>query len=312
MSVSAVPEVTICEVGPRDGLQNDPAILAAPVRADLVERLTACGLRRIEAVSFVNAARVPQMAEPEHVVALVERAPGASFAGLALNVRGYERLRETEVDQVRFALSCTEGFSERNSGCSVAEALRAARAVAGAARRDGRKVAVTLMVAFGCPFEGHVSESTVLSLAESVLELEPDELVLADTIGVATPGHVRRLLVPLSSGKAVLGAHLHDTRNTAVANAFAALDAGATVLDSAIGGLGGCPFAPGASGNLATEDLVYALERDAIDTGVDLDELISVARWLQDLLGHPLPGRLHRVGRPMSGDPHAVLQAKPS
>ena len=290
-------KVTLCEVGPRDGLQNDALTLSPVVRAELINRLAGCGLRRIEAVSFVRPERVPQMDAAEEVVALVSRSSEVSYAGLVLNTRGYERLANTNLDQVRVAVSCTESFSQRNANSSVADAVESARRTARAARADGRSVSITLMVAFGCPFEGDVPSNAVLALAESCLDLEPDELILADTIGVGSPTQTRRLLQLLSNVGVTLGVHLHDTRNTAIANALAAIESGATVLDASVGGTGGCPFAPGASGNVATEDLVYVLAREGIDTGVNLDLLISTAQWLSGLLGHPLPGRLHQVGR---------------
>ena len=297
--------VTLCEVGPRDGLQNDPSILPPSVRAELVNRLTGSGLRRIEAASFVRSTRVPQMDGAEEVIARIDRSPGVSYAGLVLNARGYERLRQTALDQARIAVSCSENFSQRNANSSITEAVRAARQIAGAAKRDGRSVSITLMVAFGCPYEGEVPASSVLALAEELFDAEPDELILADTIGVGSPTQVRRLIDPMPNVGVRLGVHLHDTRNTAIANALAAIESGATVIDASVGGIGGCPFAPGASGNVATEDLVYILEREGIETGIDLDMLISTAHWLSARLGHPLPGRVHRIEGPAGSRPRS-------
>jgi len=284
--------ISICEVGPRDGLQNEKDVLAPKTRAELVNQLAAAGLPVVEAVSFVSAERVPQMAGAEEVVEGIERRDGTTYAGLALNERGYDRLRAAGLDEVRFAVAATESFSKRNANASVEEAVSAAEKVLAQAREDGLRSTATISVAFGCPFEGRVDPEIVVALAERLRGA--DEVVLADTIGVATPGQVRALVERV--GKPV-GAHLHNTRNTGFANAYAALEGGATTLDSSIGGLGGCPFAPRATGNVATEDLVYMLEGDGIETGVDLDALIAISEWLESVLGRPLEGQLYRAGR---------------
>jgi isopropylmalate/homocitrate/citramalate synthase len=283
--------ISICEVGPRDGLQNEKDVLPPQTRADLVNRLAAAGLPVVEAVSFVSAERVPQMAGAEEVVAGVERRDGTVYAGLALNEKGYDRLREAGLDEVRFAVAATESFSKRNANASVDEALAAAEKVLARAHEDGLRATVTISVAFGCPFEGRVDPARVVELAKRVSGA--DDVVLADTIGVATPRHVRALIEQSSAS----GFHGHNTRNTGFANAYAALEAGATTLDSSIGGLGGCPFAPRATGNIATEDLVYMLEGDGVGTGVDLDALLAISEWLESLLGRPLEGQLYRAGR---------------
>jgi isopropylmalate/homocitrate/citramalate synthase len=284
--------ISICEVGPRDGLQNEQHVLAPKTRAELVNQLAATGLPVIEAASFVSSERVPQMAGAEEVVGAIERRDGTIYAGLALNEQGYDRLRAAGLDEVRFAVAATESFSRRNANASVEEAASAAERVLARAREDGLRSTVTISVAFGCPFEGRVDPEAVVSLAERLRVA--DEVVLADTIGVATPGQVRALVERV--GKPV-GAHLHNTRNTGFANAYAALEGGATTLDSSIGGLGGCPFAPRATGNVATEDLVYMLEGDGVETGVDLDALIAISEWLESILGRPLEGQLYRAGR---------------
>jgi isopropylmalate/homocitrate/citramalate synthase len=284
--------ISICEVGPRDGLQNEKEVLAPKTRAELVNQLAASGLPVVEAASFVSAERVPQMAGAEEVVEGIERRDGTLYAGLALNEQGYDRLRAAGLDEVRFAVAATESFSKRNANASVDEAVDAAVRVLARGREDGVRSTATISVAFGCPFEGPVDPETVVELAERLAEA--DELVLADTIGVATPKQVRALVERITRP---VGAHLHNTRNTGFANAYAALEGGATILDSSIGGLGGCPFAPRATGNIATEDLVYMLEGDGIETGVDLDALIAISEWLEDLLGRPLEGQLYRAGR---------------
>ncbi|HEX6490219.1 MAG TPA: hydroxymethylglutaryl-CoA lyase [Gaiellaceae bacterium] len=280
----------LCDVGPRDGLQNEPEPLPPAMRAGLVDRLAAAGLRRIEVASFVRDDRVPQMAGAEQVVAAIERHEGAEYAGLVLNEQGFERLRQSGLDRVNVSLAATESFNERNGNASLAAATARVERILAAADRP---TTATISVAFGCPFEGEVEPGVVEELAG---KLAADELVLADTIGVATPSQVKALTQRvLALGKPV-GFHGHNTRNTGYANALAALEAGASVLDSAIGGLGGCPFAPRATGNIATEDLVYLLEREEIRTGVDLDALIQTSEWLEELLGRPLEGQVYRAG----------------
>ena len=288
--------VTIVEVGPRDGLQNEADVLPPGARAELVARLVAAGARAVEVASFVDSRRVPQMAGAEEVVAQLERQPGVVYAGLALNERGYERLRAAGLDEVRFAFGATESFNRRNQNASVEESVAAGRSIAERARADGVRCTITISVAFGCPFEGEVDEGRVLDLAQRVADATPDALVLADTIGVGVPRQVESL-VPCALELGVpIGGHFHNTRNTGYANALAALEAGATVLDASVGGLGGCPFAPRASGNVATEDLVYLLEREGVATGIDLDALIGVSAWLEEVFGRRLEGQLYRAG----------------
>ena len=284
------------EVGPRDGLQNEEQTLPPETRAELVDRLAAAGLKRIEAASFVNPERVPQMAGAEEVVAALERLDGVVYSGLALNARGYERLRAAGLDEVSFAVAATESFSRRNAGTSVEAALADAERVVESAREDGIRSSLTISVAFGCPFEGRVDPQRVVEIAERLAATEPDELVLADTIGVATPRPVKALVERvLALGKPV-GGHFHNTRNAGFANAYASLEAGVSALDASVGGLGGCPFAPKATGNVATEDLVYLLEGEGVETGVDLEALIAVSEWLEQLLGRQLEGYLYRAG----------------
>ena len=288
----------VADVGPRDGLQNEPDVLEPRVRAELVERLARAGLPRVEAVSFVRPERVPQMAGAEEVVAAITGRDGAELAGLVLNEKGYGRLAQTTIDRVNVTLAATDSFSERNAGMPMEDALRQTRAVLEAARRDGRPATATVSVAFGCPFEGRVDPDRVVALAEKLAGA--DEVVLADTIGVATPRQVKSLVARVAELRSGVGAHLHNTRNTGYANAYAALEGGAEILDASVGGLGGCPFAPRATGNIATEDLVYLLDGDGVETGVDLGAVIEVAEWLESLLGRQLPGQLYRAGLPHS------------
>jgi hydroxymethylglutaryl-CoA lyase len=282
--------VTVCDVGPRDGLQNEARALPPPVRAELVGRLARAGLPRIEAVSFVRDDLVPQMAGAEQVVAEAERA-GAELSGLVLNERGYERFAAAGLDRLNVTLAATETFNEQNANATLAQALDRVQAIL--ARHDGPSTA-TVSCAFGCPFEGEVDPAAVADLCE---RLPAGELVLADTIGVATPRRVRRLLERVAILGKPVGFHGHNTRNTGYSCAWAALDAGAEVLDASVGGLGGCPFSPDATGNVATEDLVWQLERDGVATGVDVDAVSETARWLEGELGHGLEGYVHRAAR---------------
>ena len=292
----SAPAVTICDVAPRDGLQNDAKVLEPAVRAELVNRLAGAGVPRIEAVSFVNPARVPQMAGAEEVVQAVERRPGVVYAGLVLNDKGYDRLAATDLDEVHFAFASTETFNQRNQGASVADSIAAASRIVARAHEDGRRATVTIGVSFGCPFEGRVEPERILEIAAELVEAGPDELVFADTIGVGVPRQVRRLVGDAVRLGPPVGVHLHNTRNTGYANAFAAVEAGATVLDASLGGIGGCPFAPRATGNIATDDLVYLLHGERIETGIDLDALIEVAVWLDGVLGRQLEGQVYRAG----------------
>ncbi|MDT7699374.1 MAG: hydroxymethylglutaryl-CoA lyase [Pseudonocardiales bacterium] len=286
--------VAICEVGPRDGLQNEPDVLAPDIRAELANRMARTGVPRVEAASFVNPKRVPQMAGAEEVLAAVAPREGLTRAALVLNDRGYERLRTTSCEEVHVAFCVTETFNQRNQGRSVQESLQQTRNIITAAHADGRRATVTLAASFGCPFEGHVDPAHVLGLAEQLTDA--DEIIFADTIGVGVPGQVKRLLTGADHLDTPLGLHLHNTRNTGYANAYAAVEAGVAVLDASVGGIGGCPFAPRATGNIATEDLLYMLDKEGVDTGVDIDEVIHVAEWLESILGRRLTGQLYRVG----------------
>jgi isopropylmalate/homocitrate/citramalate synthase len=281
-----VAQVTLCDVGPRDGLQNEPETLAPAVRAELVNRLAAAGLPRVEAVSFVRDDRVPRMAGAEDAVAAIDRREGTEYAGLVLNLKGYERLRATSLDRVNCTLAATESFNRRNGNMALEEAVAQTQAILAASELP---TTVTLSVAFGCPFEGRVDPGRVVELCA---QLDRAQLVLADTIGVATPHQVRDLVQRARAA----GVHLHNTRNTGYANALAALEAGASLVDASVGGLGGCPYAPRATGNIATEDLVFLLEGEGIETGVDLDALVSVSEWLEAVLGRQLEGQVYRAG----------------
>jgi isopropylmalate/homocitrate/citramalate synthase len=293
----SVSGVVICDVGPRDGLQNDPKILEPETRAELVNLLADAGLPRIEAVSFVNPARVPQMARAEEVVAGIERREGVSYAGLVLNEKGYDRLRETSLDEAHLTFASTDTFNQRNQNATVEESMTTAAGILERTHEDGVRATVTIGVSFGCPFEGRVDPGRVLELASRLADAGADEIVFADTVGVAVPKQIRGVMAAASARfSCPVGVHLHNTRNTGFANAYAALEAGATVFDASVGGIGGCPFAPRATGNISTEDLVYLLHGEGVETGIDLDRLIGVAEWLEGVLERQLEGQVYRAG----------------
>ena len=286
-------EITLCDVGPRDGLQNDEAVLEPAVRAELCERLAATGLPRVEAASFVHPKLVPQMAGAEDVFAALP-ANGTTWAALVLNRKGLDRAVAAGAEEIHVAYPVTETFARRNQNMGLDEAAEAAAAIIDAAHEAGLRATATLAASFGCPFEGKVDPGVVAEHAGRMAAA--DELMLADTIGVGVPGQVKTLLHAVDV-EIPVGLHLHNTRNTGYANAYAGLEQGVTLFDASVGGLGGCPFAPRATGNIATEDLLYLLEGEGVDTGVDLDGVIGVAEWLSGVLGRPLPGLVHRTDR---------------
>ena len=291
----AAASVTVCDVGPRDGLQNEQLTLAPATRAELVNRLLAAGLSSVEIGSFVSPKAVPQMDGAEQVIAGVP-SKGATLSALVVNERGYERLAQTVVSEVHFAFAATETFNQRNQKASVQETLAVAGRIAERAHDDGRRMTVTIGASFGCPFEGYVAPDRIQRLAERLAEDGADAIVLADTIGVAVPAQLRRLLPAVTALHCEVGVHLHDTRSTGIVNAFTALECGVTHFDASVGGIGGCPFAPRATGNIATEDLVYLLHGEGVQTGIDLDALIGVAQWLESELGRELPGGVYKAG----------------
>lgn len=289
-------KVQLCDVGPRDGLQNDPTQTTPEMRAELCRRIAAAGVPLIEAVSFVNEKKVPRMAGAETVVSLLPKGSKTVFSGLVLNERGYDRAVATGLPQINYAFPVTDTFNQRNQGSTVADSIALAKRIVERARADNRRVLIGFAVAFGCPFEGAVDPGRVLEIAHELAACKPDEFTFADTIGVAVPKQVRKIVGGMQDAGIPIGCHFHDTRNTAVANALAAIESGAVTLDSSVGGVGGCPFAPAATGNVATEDLVYMLHGMGYETGVDLDALIAAAVWLRDQLGHPIPSALVRAG----------------
>ena len=295
--------IQIVEVGPRDGLQNETTVLEPAVRAELVRRLEAAGARRIEAVSFVHPKYVPQMAGAEVVMGALPPEPGRSRIGLVLNGRGYDRAITTAVDEVNISVAATDGFGLKNQGLDRAGQRAMVEAIV--ARRHNAErgdvapsLSVTLSCVWGCPFDGEVSVDQVADMVGAYATMGIREIALADTIGAGDPWAVTKKVEAArkAAPDATLRLHFHDTRNTGLANAHAGIEAGIDVLDASVGGIGGCPFAPGATGNIATEDLVYMLERAGFDTGYDLDALIETARWIGDRIGHPAPSALSRAG----------------
>lgn len=290
--------VVVTEVGARDGLQNEAVVLDVGTRAELVERLAAVGAPRVESVSFVHPGLVPAMAGAEAVLAAVHRQARTTYSGLVLNLRGVERALVAGVDAVNYSFPVTEGFAARNQNTTVDAAVRTAHAVVAACRAAETPVTVTLSTAFGCPFDGAVPARRVLAVAERVLQVPPDEVCLGDTIGVAVPTQVQELTHGLLRLGATPAMHFHNTRGTGLANALAAVDNGVRHLDASVGGTGGCPFAPKATGNIATEDLVYMLHGMGMTTGIDLAALMQVTAWLSARLGRELPALVSRAGVP--------------
>ena len=292
-------DVTIVEVSPRDGLQNEAVVLPTEAKVELITRLVAAGARRVEAVSFAHPRLVPAMADAEAVMERVPRADGVSYAGLVLNRRGLDRALDSGVDEVNVVVCVSETFSRRNQNASTGESMLAAAEVIQRARAEGLFTTLTLATSFGCPFEGEVDPGRVVELAAEGAAAGVHELCLADTIGAGVPSQVRDLV---ARARDAVGAepplrfHFHNTRNTGFANAVTAVELGARVLDASAGGIGGCPFAPRATGNIATDDLVFLLERMGLDTGYDLGKLLPTAAFLTDQLGHEVPALVPRAG----------------
>src|SRR5262245_46557321 len=291
--------IEIVEVGPRDGLQSESQVLPTATKVEFIRRLVAAGLSRIEVASFVNPKKVPQMADAEAVLAeLATDARASRFIGLVLNRRGFDRALAAGCTEIGMAVAATETFSQRNQGSSIDEAVDAWLEIASAARAAGIRAQITISTAFGCPFEGEVPVDQVVRMAARLAAGQPDEIAVADTIGVAVPTQVRALIAALKAElpRVPLRAHFHNTRNTGLANAYAAVESGVGTLDASCGGIGGCPFAPAATGNIPTEDLVYMLNRMGLQTGIDLPALLDASRWLQQALDHAVPGMLVKAG----------------
>jgi hydroxymethylglutaryl-CoA lyase len=285
--------IEFVEVGPRDGLQNEKLLVATADKLALINHAIAAGARRIEVTSFVNPKRVPQMADAEDLCALLPMRDDVTFVGLVMNLRGAERAMVTgRIDQFGAVAVATDRFAMANQGQTSAESVEAAKSIIAFANAEGRTGQCTIAASFGCPFEGEVAQDHVVAMATALAEAGPVEIALADTIGVGNPAHVAQLVARVREAIAPLPVrvHFHNTRNTGLANVWAAVTAGASIVDASVGGLGGCPFAPGAAGNVPSEDVVYMLERAGIDTGMDLDRLIEASHWLSEIMGRKLPG----------------------
>lgn len=299
MSRQGAAAVEIVDVAPRDGLQSDAAMVSTATKVELIGRLVDAGVRRLEATSFVNPKRVPQMADAEALMAALPRSDDVTYIGLVMNRRGLDRALAAGVDEINAVVVCSDTFCERNQGTTTAEAVAVWEDLAEGARAGGIGASVTLSAAFGCPYEGEVPTERLAAVAAEVVRSGPVEIAVADSIGVAVPPDVTERVAAVRDavGDDIrLRAHFHNTRNTGFANAVAAIDAGVDVLDASLGGIGGCPFAPAATGNIATEDLVYLLDRMGVHTGISLEALCDGARWLADELGHPVPGYLSKTG----------------
>jgi hydroxymethylglutaryl-CoA lyase len=291
-------KINLVEVGPRDGLQSQDTLVPTATKVELINRLVACGLRRLEVASFVNPQKVPQMADAEALMAALPRREGISYIGLVLNRRGFERARAAGCTEIGMAVVASDTFNRRNQGVSTEESVAAWLDIASAAHAAGIKPHVTIAAAFGCPFEGEVPAERVLDIARRCAAGNPIEIAIADTVGVGVPSQVTDLVGRLREALPgmPLRAHFHNTRNTGIANAYAAVMAGVESLDASVGGIGGCPFAPAATGNIPTEDLLYMLERMGVETGVSIGPLLETGRWLQEHIGKPMPGMLLKAG----------------
>ena len=298
MAMSSPRRIGIVEVGPRDGLQNEAVAVSTAVKVEFIRRAVDSGIRRIEVASFVNPRRVPQMADAEAVMKALPHRDDVSYIGLVLNRTGFDRAAAAGCREIGMVVFTTDEFNRRNQGVTSAESIRNWREIAAAAHAAGIRPQLTISGAFGCPFEGEVAPERVVEIAREVAEGDPFEIAIADTIGVGVPGQVTDIFGRV--GQALPGmtlrGHFHNTRNTGIANAYAAVTAGARVLDASLGGLGGCPFAPAATGNIPTEDLLYMLGRMGIETGVDLGRAIETARWIEQHVGHAVPGMMVKAG----------------
>ncbi len=291
-------KVNIVEVGPRDGLQSEPEILSTASKVEFIIRAIDAGITRLEVASFVNPKKVPQMADAEALLAALPLPDDVSYIGLVMNERGLDRALATPVHEIGMVVVATDTYNRRNQGVPTDESIKAWLQIAARAKANGKIANVMISSAFGCPFEGEVSSARILEIAKRLMEAEPAELGIADSIGVAVPNQVSDLLGKLQDelGSVPLRCHLHNTRNTGLANAQAAIDAGAASLDASIGGIGGCPFAPAATGNIPTDDLLYMLSRSGIETGVSLAKIIATSEWLEQELGRPVPAMLPKAG----------------
>jgi hydroxymethylglutaryl-CoA lyase len=290
--------ISIIEVGPRDGLQSEPEILTTATKIEFVKRAIDAGIRRTEVTSFVHPKRVPQMADAEAVIRGLPQRDDVIYIGLVLNRRGFDRARDVNIDEIGMAVVASDTYNQRNQGVPTIESIKAWLDIAKDAKAAGIRANVMVSSAFGCPFEGEVPLSRVLDIVDQVMEGDPVELGIADSIGVAVPNQVTELIeaVKERAPNVPIRCHFHNTRNTGLANAQAALDAGVDSLDASIGGIGGCPFAPAATGNIPTDDMLYMFDRSGVETGVSLEKIIETSNWLAEQLGRGVPAMLPKAG----------------
>jgi hydroxymethylglutaryl-CoA lyase len=291
-------KINIVEVGPRDGLQSEPEILSTASKVEFITRAIDAGVTRLEVASFVHPKRVPQMADAEALLAELPLTDDVSYIGLVMNERGLDRALATPVHEIGMVVVATDTYNQRNQGVPTDESVDAWLKIATRAKANGKIANVMISSAFGCPFEGEVSPARIIDIAKKMMEAEPAELGIADSIGVAVPNQITELLGMLQNavGPIPLRCHLHNTRNIGLANAQAAIDAGAASIDASIGGIGGCPFAPSATGNIPTDDLLYMLSRSGIETGLSLEKIIATSEWLEQKLGRSVPAMLPKAG----------------
>ena len=292
-------QVSIIEVGPRDGLQSEPELLSTETKLDFISRAIDAGIRRMEVTSFVHPKRVPQMADAEDVVRGLPQRDDVTYIGLVLNKRGFDRARDVGIDEIGMAVIASETYNQRNNGAAIQDSINAWLEMSAEAKQAGMRANCMVSSAFGCPFEGEVPLSRVLDIVKQIMEGEPVELGFADSIGVGVPAQVTEMIGAvreLVGNEVPLRFHFHNTRNTGLANAQAAVAAGVNSLDASIAGIGGCPFAPAATGNIPTDDLLYMLDRQGVETGVSLDKIVETSHWLEEQLGRATPAMLPKAG----------------
>ena len=300
-------QLEIIDVAPRDGLQSQPKLLDTNTKVEFIERLIGAGIRRMEVVSFVNPKRVPQMADADEVLKLLPKREDVTYIGLVLNMRGFERALNNKIDEINCVVVATDTFNQRNQGVSTEQTMQSIAEIVKQARSEDLTCGVTISAAFGCPYEGEVSVSRIVELALRLTDMGVDEIALADTVGVAGPSNVKELIRAITKviGETPLRCHFHNTRNAGVANAYVAITEGVRILDASCGGVGGCPFAPAATGNVATEDLLYMIQRMGMDTGISIEGIMETARWLEGQLESQIPAMVTRAGLfPLTNNQH--------
>ena len=291
-------KVSICEVGPRDGLQSEPELLSTEVKKEFITRSVNAGIKNIEVTSFVHPKKVPQMADAEELVASLPEHDDVSYIGLIMNQRGFQRAKDCGIKEVGMVIVSTDTYNMKNQGVVTQQSIDNWLEISAEAKQSGIRTNVLIACSFGCPYEGEVDPEHIAVIAEKVLQGNPDIIGLADSVGVAVPNQIKKTfsLIKELAPNLPLRTHLHNTRNTGLANAAAAIDAGVTIIDSSTGGIGGCPFAPKATGNIPTDDLLYMLNRSGVETGVDLNLVVENSEWLETKLGRVVPAMVPKAG----------------